>query len=158
MSGFKIKRPKKPRKPSAKFMAAQAARKEAEAKSVPEEGDVKVYLDDERQQPEGWTLCRTPSQFWNVVKGPASERITHISLDWYLGHNVIADGVKIAETLADMFRNEENTLPSLEIINFHSSDHSKAGEMMRILKPAMEAREDKNEKMAFWLSHGQPHE
>lgn len=52
---------------------------------------MKLYIDDERQAPEGWRLCTTPESalFWiqscyNSLL--IDDRITHISLDHDLGY------------------------------------------------------------------------
>jgi len=45
---------------------------------------MKVYLDDERSPPEGWTLVRWPE---DVIKLLESQRITELSLDHDLGND-----------------------------------------------------------------------
>lgn len=48
--------------------------------------DVKLYVDDTREAPEGWTLART---FEEAMRHIASGKVAHLSLDHDLGK---ADG------------------------------------------------------------------
>jgi len=43
---------------------------------------MKVFLDDERPTPEGWTRAKTPEEAIELLK---SKRVTHLSLDHDLG-------------------------------------------------------------------------
>lgn len=43
---------------------------------------MKLYLDDQRPAPEGWTLVKTPEQAIEHLK---SNRVTHLSVDHDLG-------------------------------------------------------------------------
>jgi hypothetical protein len=43
---------------------------------------MKVYLDDERPAPEGWTRVKTPEEAIELLK---SNRVTHLSVDHDLG-------------------------------------------------------------------------
>jgi hypothetical protein len=43
---------------------------------------MKVFLDDERATPEGWTRVKTPEEAIELLK---TDRVTHLSLDHDLG-------------------------------------------------------------------------
>ena len=132
------KTPKRMGGPSAAFLARQAERQAVMEGRPPSEGGVRIYLDDERALPEGWTLARSPKAFFEMVGGDrdVSDRVTHLSLDWYLGTGV-TNGEAVATTLADRFRTDPGFLPRLRAIGFHSSDRDKAVAMVRILRDAI---------------------
>lgn len=77
---------------------------ESFSKRVPIDGNVGIYLDDERACPEGWTLTRTAEEFYALLEPERNllHRITHLSLDWYLGTGC-KDGVAVCKNLAERF-------------------------------------------------------
>lgn len=102
------------------------------------DGPIYVYLDDERPCPDGWRLARSAAAFFEIIEGPDADRITHISLDWYLGVGV-RDGMAIAQKLADMIEDRPQMLPALKVIACHSSDRDMAIQMARIIEAALPA-------------------
>lgn len=104
---------------------------------------VMVYLDDERPCPNGWTLAKTPKDFFDLLKRGDDylDLVTHISLDWYLGSNQI-DGVQVVTQFAEMFfdaHHEGKTfLPNLKGMGFHSSDREQAKRMWSIMNEVLE--------------------
>jgi hypothetical protein len=112
----------------------------------PVDNRVRIYLDDERPCPEGWILARTPKEFFDLLKGDKEflDRVTHLSLDWYLGHNH-RDGVQVTKELAELFftghYEEKPFLPNLKAVGFHSSDREQAARMHIILNEALQAVE-----------------
>lgn len=132
------KGPKRMGGPSAAFIARKAERDAVQEGRPPSDGGVMLYLDDERPLPEGWTLARSPRAFFELVGGDrdVSDRITHLSLDWYLGSGV-SDGLVVAGRIADRFHEDPGFLPRLKAIGLHSSDRDKAVEMHRILEDAI---------------------
>lgn len=52
----------------------------------------KVYLDDERQPPEGWTLVQWPDE---AIKLLRSGTVTHLSLDHDLGDDQRGTGYNV---------------------------------------------------------------
>jgi hypothetical protein len=95
---------------------------------------IKIYLDDERPCPEGWTLARNIHEFNELLRKDEEflSRITHVSLDWHLGFNQ-PDGNTVVNGLASMFYDayydDKVFLPNLKIIGFHSSDSDQARRM-----------------------------
>lgn len=124
--------------PSPQFMARKAAETDRSDQKVPKAGLVPVYLDDERKCPPGWTLVRSPKALFELLEGDKAiaDRITHLSLDWYLGVGIM-DGVAVAEWIAERFRADPGFLPKLDAIGLHSSDRDKAVAMFRILQDAI---------------------
>ena len=132
MSGFKIKPPKKPRRKSPEFIAKQLARAEAQQKEIPAEAtEVRIYLDDERECPEGWVLARNGTELFKALDALPAGMLTEISLDWYLGSGRDT-GVEISERLRDMMLDDPGRFSGLRKIHFHSSDNEKRFEMKNI--------------------------
>ena len=104
---------------------------------------VRLYLDDERPCPEGWTLARTPYEFFKLLEDEdLCNRVTHISLDWYLGAGQV-DGVEVSRALGDKFMgavlaDEGQYMPKLKSLSFHSSDREAASRMHQKLHDAIE--------------------
>ena len=94
MSGFKIKPPKKPRKPSAKFLARKAEQEAARRETPPTEGGVRIYLDDERVPPEGWTLVKSVTALMEMLRTLEPGRLERLSLEEVLLEiaDVVVDG------------------------------------------------------------------
>ena len=144
------KTPKRMGGPSATFLARKAEEQAILEGRPPSEGGVKVYLDDERPLPSGWTLARSPGAFFEMVGGDrdVSDRITHLSLDWYLGSGV-SDGESVARRLAELFHAAPGFMPRLRAIGMHSSDRDKAVAMYRIINEAL--TEDRREEIVIDL-------
>lgn len=102
-------------------------------KIPPATGPVRVYLDDERPCPPGWTLARSPAEFWNLIETIDLQRIEAISLDWYLGAG-IDNGVIVAQALSERIQSDPAAFSQLEMIGLHSSDHEQAINMARLLE------------------------
>ena len=151
---MKIRPPKYPNKKSDKFLARKAAEAEKLSKAAPESGDIKIFLDDERECPKGWVLARNPAEFTDLIEDAENGRITEISLDWYLGAG-IADGVAVAKYLSELMNSDTERFKSLECIRFHSSDQEKAAEMMRTI---IDPYRDKGEMPDFAIDFGVPRE
>ena len=130
MSGFRPKRPKKPRKPSEKFLARKAAEAEAKQKEIPDNGPVRLFLDDERQAPEGWTLVRSPNALRVAINDIEPGRIEGLSLDWHLGSGV-TNGEKVVEDLLILMKDRPDIFAGLSMVHLHSSDREKAVAMAR---------------------------
>lgn len=138
MSGFRPKRPKKPRKPSDKFLARKAAEAEAKQKEIPETGPVRLFLDDERQAPEGWTLVRSPNALRVAINAIEPGRLDGLSLDWHLGSGV-SNGEQVVEDLLILMKDRPEFFAELGMVHLHSSDREKAVAMARrIATPARE--------------------
>jgi len=136
------KQPKRFGGPSKAFIAKRdgdrVATKAAADVAVPDDGGVRIYLDDERPVPDGWTLAKSPAALMELLGGSrdVTDRVTHLSLDWYLGTG-ITNGEEIARRLAARFRDDPDYMPRLEAIGLHSSDRDKAIAMMQTLRDAI---------------------
>lgn len=53
---------------------------------------MKVFLDDVRNPPDGWILCRWPHEVIELLK---TNNVTHLSLDHDLGDDSIGDGYDV---------------------------------------------------------------
>lgn len=121
---------------------------ESKDKLVPDEGYVHIFMDDERHIPESisfqrnqWVLARYVSDMLDMVDNPSiNPRVREISLDWYMGH-AYPNGIRAVEELLKRFDENENFLPDLEVIYFHSSDIDKCREMHKMMEPVAEARD-----------------
>jgi hypothetical protein len=102
---------------------------------------VKIFLDDERPCPEGWTLVKNCKEFFSLLDNVDTRyNVTQLSLDWYLGNT--QDGVVVATQLAEKFFTDLYYLPNLQLINLHSSDREQAFRMKRILSEINDGRSD----------------
>lgn len=140
------KQPKRFGGPSQKFLDRKAAEKAAvedvNRSRAPKTGAIGLFLDDERNPPENWTLLRSPYAFLEAIQDPEiNPRVERISLDWYLGAG-IHNGEVVAKDLAIRLL-DPNFLPNLEIIHFHSSDHTRARAMFKSISDELGARGDK---------------
>lgn len=130
MSGYKIKPPKKPRKPSAQFLARKAEIEDRKRMTVPHEGKVRIYLDDERIPPDGWTLVKSVTALIEMIRSLGPGRLERLSLDWYLGSGTTT-GHQAVERILDLMRDEPGQFSNLQRVNLHSSDRSEAIAMAR---------------------------
>ena len=133
MSGFKIKPPKKPRKPSAKFLARKAEQEAARRETPPTEGGVRIYLDDERVPPEGWTLVKSVTALMEMLRTLEPGRLECLSLDWYLGSGTTT-GHDAVDRILHLMLEEPVRFAGLKRVNCHSSDRTEAIAMARKLE------------------------
>lgn len=103
----------------------------------PKDGPVRIFLDDERALPKGWTLARGPGEFMKLLDEVAPGRIVAISLDWHLGTGV-ANGEDVARRLIGRMRDRPELFSNLEIIWLHSSDRQKAIAMMHTVETPLQ--------------------
>lgn len=131
------KQPKRFGKPSAAFLARQARQAQKDdTGQIPQSGGIRIYLDDERKAPAGWTLVKSPKAFYDLIdNADLREQITHMSLDWHLGAG-ITNGEEVVKRLAVMLE-DAAYFPKLEIITLHSSDRKKAIAMAKTLEAAI---------------------
>lgn len=82
--------------------------------NMPRNEKLSIWLDDEREAPEGWVHVKNPWDLLKIIDDPeAGQKITRISLDWYLGAG-IENGEKVAERICDRIRSNPNFLPVLK--------------------------------------------
>lgn len=91
-------------------------------------GFIKIYLDDERKEPEGWDRTYTVEQtiFWL-----GSRRVTHLSLDNDLGEGK-AEGYHVLDWLEEkIYFDKTFPLPEIQV---HSANASRVEYMRRAAK------------------------
>lgn len=83
---------------------------------------MKIYLDDERQTPEGWVRTYTPKETIELLKKHAGE-ITDLSLDHDLGDDVfIGTGYHVLIWLEQVvFYNPSYNVPNITVHSANSS-------------------------------------
>ena len=138
-------RKKKPYSPYAKNKAKRIEGRRAERAAkesinrkveVSRTGQLGIFLDDEREWPEGWLLARTPAEFFNLLHSIDTSRLTHLALDWHLGAGH-PTGEDIVERLVDPQADHLALLSNVRIIHCHSSDRDRAASMGRALRAAL---------------------
>jgi len=88
-------------------------------------GEIKLYMDDERQTPEGWFRTHTVYQ---TIYWLQSRRVTHLSLDNDLGENR-EEGYRVIDWLEETVYNDK-TFP-IPVITIHSANASRVEYMKR---------------------------
>lgn len=132
--------PNEPRREKREFFKKPKAEKtfvaKAGAKPTPkdpyQDGMLRMFLDDERDSPPGFTLYRDLGAFEQALKTVDLSTIYSISLDWYLGVG-IKNGHAAAALLAEMLATRRKEFTNLRIITCHSSDIEEAVKMARTL-------------------------
>jgi hypothetical protein len=93
-------------------------------------GDIKLYLDDVRETPEGWFRVYTIDQVFYWLQ---SRRVTHMSLDNDLGHlDPKTEGFNVLDRLEEWVY-FDSTFPIPEI-TVHSSNASRKEYMNRVIR------------------------
>jgi hypothetical protein len=141
------KQPKRIGRPSDKFLATLRS----EILSPPEEGPVRLFIDDDRRCPEGWTAVRTPDDFYALMNPDRGllDRITHLSFDGSMGTGDDNDALELVDHLAKGFQNDPDYLPSLKAIGLHSTNRIKAVAMDGMISRALTA-ERRNTLFVQW--------
>ena len=138
-------RRKKPYSPYAKNRAKriEGQRAEREAKEAinrkveaSRTGQLGIFLDDEREWPEGWLLARTPAEFFNLLHSIDTSRLTHLALDWHLGAGK-PTGEEVVSRLVNPESDHLALLSNIRVIHCHSSDRDRAASMGRTLRAAL---------------------
>lgn len=89
---------------------------------------MKLYMDDARDTPEGWTRTYTVDETITVL---LTRTVTHLSLDNDLGEDQ-KEGYKVLDWLEETVYNDR-TFPLPEV-TIHSSNASRVEYMQRALK------------------------
>lgn len=125
-------------KPEKKMpLAVQRAQEEA---NPYKDGRTRIFLDDERGCPPGWTLAENVAEFKTILEACPPANLAAVSLDWHLGTG-ITPGDKAAEYLADHLASQPNAFDNLEFITMHSTRRDKARPMARRIIEVLEAHE-----------------
>lgn len=107
---------------------------------IPRDNFVRIYLDDERPVPVGWTLAKNVGAFKELLAATDPAMLREISLDWHLGSGM-ASGEAAAEHLAEILRDRADEFKELRMIYCHSSDIAKAAGMARCVAAAIRERD-----------------
>lgn len=83
---------------------------------------MKIYLDDERQPPEGWLLVRWPDE---VIEHLKSGQVTHISLDHDLGDDARGTGYDVILWLEEAVVKQGFIPPAIQIHTANVSARAK---------------------------------
>lgn len=118
----------------------QAAAAVKAAATPPREGPVSIFLDDERDCPEGYTLARSPGDLRELIETVGEDRVAHLALDWYLGVGV-TNGEAVAKEIAERLRSDPMAYPALKVVTLHSSDRERATAMLHTIELATEDRD-----------------
>jgi hypothetical protein len=89
---------------------------------------MKIYMDDARDTPKGWTRTYTVEQTIDALQ---TRMVTHLSLDNDLGEGAV-EGYKVLDWLEETIYND-STFPMPEV-TVHSSNASRVEYMHRVLK------------------------
>lgn len=104
---------------------------------------MKIYLDDERAAPEGWTLMRWPHE---VIDALQTERVSDISLDHDLGNDQIGTGYDVLLWLETAVASHRFDVPEIHI---HTANAA--------ARPKMLAAVAQIKRLAHGHSLQQPH-
>ena len=77
---------------------------------------MKIYLDDERQTPEGWTRCFWPNEVIELLK---NNKVTHVSLDHDLGDDKRGTGYDVLTWVEEQVHTRNYYPP---ILSVHSAN------------------------------------
>jgi uncharacterized protein (DUF2147 family) len=73
---------------------------------------MKIYLDDERQTPEGWTRCFWPNEVIELLK---NNKVTHVSLDHDLGDDKRGTGYDVLTWVEEQVHTRNYYPPLLSV-------------------------------------------
>lgn len=100
---------------------------------------MKIFLDDERQTPDGWVRCYWPK---DVIKHLMTGECTHLSLDHDLGDDSIGTGYDVLMWLEEqVFISRTFPIPEITI---HSSNASAAQRMRAAVESIKRLKSRKN--------------
>ena len=83
---------------------------------------MKVFLDDERQPPPGWTLVRWPSEAIDLLE---TGQVTEISLDHDLGDDDRGTGYDVILWIEEMVATRGFSPPKIRVHSANSSARRK---------------------------------
>jgi len=112
---------------------------------------MKVWLDDEREAPEGWIWEKDP---WDVIDMLASGKVTDISLDHDLG--VENTGYTVLAWLESMVvRDIIKKMPKIEIHTANPIGRERMEEAVKSIMKLEEANKlNRSHKLDFWKREG----
>lgn len=113
----------------------------ADVRIMPKTGPVRIFLDDEREMPEGFVVARTVEEFRQLLDEVDPARLRTVCLDWHLGEG--PTGFDAVEALIARLGKEPEAFVDLRSIWMHSQIIEKAAQMSRILARWLHAPERK---------------
>ena len=128
------------RKPKPEKKVPFKIQRELEEANPYKDGRMRIFLDDERGCPPGWTLAENVAEFKQILEACPPVNLAAVSLDWHLGAG-ITNGEKAAEFLAAHIAAHADAFDNLDFITLHSSDRDKARLMARPIVEALEAND-----------------
>jgi hypothetical protein len=100
---------------------------------------MKVFLDDERETPDGWERTRTVEKTLILLR---TKEVTHLSLDNDLGEGLL-EGYCVLDTLEEIVYNDP-TFP-IPDITVHSANASRVEYMQRAIQNIWKIRQDQEQ-------------
>ena len=94
---------------------------------------MRIYLDDERIPPDGWTLVKSVTALMEMLRNLEPGRLERLSLDWHLGSG-ITTGQDAVERILRLMLEEPERFANLKRVNCHSSNWAKAIKMAHKLE------------------------
>lgn len=85
---------------------------------------MKIFLDDTRPAPNGWTLMRWPHE---VIAALQTEQVTEISLDHDLGDDTVGTGYDVLVWLEGTVARQRFELP---VIHIHTANSAARPRML----------------------------
>ncbi|QAY80242.1 cyclic-phosphate processing receiver domain-containing protein [Sphingosinicella sp. BN140058] len=133
--GF-FQKPKLEKRPPLRLAAA------AKAADPYKDGRLRIFLDDDRACPPGWTLVKCVADFEDLLAACPPANLAGVALDWYLGHAVAGDGHEAAAALIRHIEAAPAEFTALEAVYCHSSVPEEAAKMARAIAAAILRNED----------------
>lgn len=96
---------------------------------------MKVYLDDERTTPDGWTRVYWPDEAIELLK---SGEVTHVSLDHDLGDDERGTGYDVVLWIEEMVATQGFKPPEMAVHSANSSARDKMERGIETIKKLAE--------------------
>lgn len=95
---------------------------------------MKIYLDDERNSPEGWVRTYTVEETISLIENNLG-KVTHVSLDNDLGEDLL-QGYKVLDYLEEkVYFDSEYPMPHVQV---HSANPVRRDYMNKLIKKLIE--------------------
>ena len=110
--------------------------------AMPKTGPIRIFLDDEREMPEGFVIARTIEEFQRLLDDVDPARLRTVCLDWHLGGK--SDGFDAVSMLIARIEKDPAAFVDLRSVWMHSQDIEKAAKMSRTMAMWLHAPERKD--------------
>jgi hypothetical protein len=110
----------------------------------PAQGPINIFLDDEREAPDGFVAARSLPAFERLLDTVDMPRVRTICLDWHLGINAEPgqSGHDAVRMLLDRIEADPTRFVGLSSVWLHSTEIPEAVKMARAIEPVMRRYED----------------